>query len=149
MSARDIYDERRWDPKRGVMVGVNYGGTVHQPRTTYSDIPFGGGPFLSTGPKYGEDYDPYRATPPFAFPKSDTKFPVGFPAPGDISPGGGDAPLHTPPNPLPKEVEIKRTEYPFELPKQGTNDFYQKMDEADNQMKKIQFLINFLKERSN
>ena len=58
MSARDIYDERRWDPKRGGMVGVNYGGTVHQPRTTYSDIPFGGGPLLSTGPKYGESSPP-------------------------------------------------------------------------------------------
>jgi len=55
-SLRDVYGDRYWDSDRGVMVGVTYGGTVHQPTTTYSDIP--SGPRIpDPGPKYGE-YSP-------------------------------------------------------------------------------------------
>ena len=53
-SLRDVYDDRYWDSDRGVMVGVTYGGTVHQPTTTYSDIPLGGQRGPDPGPKYGE-----------------------------------------------------------------------------------------------
>lgn len=57
MSLRDVYDDRFF--RNGQVVGVTYGGTVHQPTVTYSNIPnLGAGRLPDTGPSYGESRAP-------------------------------------------------------------------------------------------
>lgn len=53
MSFQDKYDDRFF--RNGQVVGVNYGGSVHQPTVTYSNIPnLGAGRLPDPGPRYGE-----------------------------------------------------------------------------------------------
>ena len=54
MSLRDEFDEYRFGPM-GQVIGVNYGGSVHQPTITYSNIPQR---LPDPGPRYGESRPP-------------------------------------------------------------------------------------------
>ena len=54
MSLRDEFDERRFGPM-GQVIGVKYGGFVHQPTITYSNIPQR---LPDPGPRYGESRPP-------------------------------------------------------------------------------------------
>jgi len=54
MSFQDEFDERRFGPM-GQVIGVNYGGSVHQPTITYSNIPQR---LPDPGPRYGESRPP-------------------------------------------------------------------------------------------
>jgi len=52
MSFQDVYDDRIF--RNGQVIGVNYGGSVHQPTVTYSNIPnLGAGRLPDTGLGYG------------------------------------------------------------------------------------------------
>ena len=52
MSFQDVYDDRIF--RNGQVIGVNYGGPVHQPTVTYSNIPnLGAGRLPDTGLGYG------------------------------------------------------------------------------------------------
>lgn len=53
----DQYDRRFF--RNGQVIGVNYGGSVHQPTITYSNIPnLGAGRLPDPGPRYGESRPP-------------------------------------------------------------------------------------------
>ena len=54
MSFQDEFDERRFGPM-GQVIGVTYGGSVHQPTITYSNIPQR---LPDPGPRYGESRPP-------------------------------------------------------------------------------------------
>ena len=57
MSFQDKYDDRFF--RNGQVIGVNYGGSVHQPTVTYSTIPnLGAGRSPDPGPRYGESRPP-------------------------------------------------------------------------------------------
>jgi hypothetical protein len=73
----DQYDERRFGPM-GQVVGVNYGGSVHQPTVTYSNIPQR---LPDPGPRYGESRPPviFDNTNPF---KRAPRYDGGFTIPG-------------------------------------------------------------------
>lgn len=63
----DQYDERFF--RNGQVVGVKYGGSVHQPTITYSTIPnLGAGRLPDPGPRYGE----FR--PPIIFDNTENPF---------------------------------------------------------------------------